>query len=324
MAEETKKPSRTEDFADYITEPLKRWYSYIKDNALSYYCQLLKISLLSTFVSLALLLLFGLVFGGIVMAVGGVGVLSGVLDSLGTAVAFVIFGLFLVAALFITVWIRSSISLTAIVFTDTVFRKRGFSIIEAFNAIKGRVFRFLVLRWAILFILMLPLLLLFGFIAYQWTTAEGSQDPGAVIAALVLQLLFAITIGVLYYILVAILYTFLLQFWTYGFLVGGLSVVEAFKQSIRIIKRRFLEVLAFDIIWYVGLVVFSIPATIYGVFFEFLGRVFLAFVEFLVPFGWVLIFPALLIHVLISVALSTVAQTFGLPTHYLFWRKANQ
>lgn len=321
--------AKKESFLDYVTAPFKEWYSYIKDNAVQYYIQLLKIYFLGTFASLALMLLFALVAAGILVAAGGMAVFTDVETAVDTILlppVLIALGLLFIIAVIVTSWVDNAISLTAVIYTDTEFGKGKFSIMEAFNRIKGKVFRYLVVHFGIWFLIMLPFIILALFIM-GGVAALLSQDSESLRTAMI-GMLIAMPFGMIlfmgYLVLVQLMYSLFAQFWTYGFLLGNLSVMDALGRSVDMVVKKFARVIVFGILLYIGAAAFGAPLMIYNMLFQFVVRVLpYTGLESGLWMLWlfVLIIP---IHIIIAGVLTTIVRAFSLPSHYLFWKKVRK
>lgn len=324
--------SGKQDFFDFILAPFQAWWGFIQTNYKIYYTQLLKIALIELVAGWVLFILFAMVGAGLFLLLTAGGGMSG-LDTLDLSaftrtaiIGMVVLGLFVLIALVITGWIQTTIGLTAILFTDMQLSNRSepFSIRSAFQAIQGKVLKYVLLEWVLLFILILPGLLLFvlplisGGAAGLLAPSREAAGMGAL--AGIFGFLAAIFLFIGYAVLVFNLYRFFAQFWKYGFLLGNLGVMEALKTSFSMVKRKWLEVIAFDLFWLFGIILFSVPLSIYG-FFAQIGLRFISFGAGLAPALWIVYLVVLLVHVVIATILTTIVQVFSLPTHYLFWKK---
>ncbi|NYZ74168.1 hypothetical protein H0O00_03425 [Candidatus Micrarchaeota archaeon] len=322
---EKPKEKKGDDFGNAITSPFGQWWDYIKANFVKCYLMLLAIGLLALVAATALELISSL--GGTIalplLESTNLSDLSSIALLAGIILVFLLFSVF-------TIWLSKSISMTSVAFINSEFARQPFGIWAAANAIRGKVFRFLVVNFCIEFVIALPLIivvvLLLGVSLYMSTMTVGaSLYTGAmtpVVGMLALIVLMLVTIAVvLYYLAALVIYSFITQFWQYGFIVQGLGVVDALKQSFALVRKRPLECLIFDIALIIISLIAMIPAITvsFGVYF---AMIFLNILVMLLPFPFNVLAMSLvsLVISVIILVFTTIAECVWLPTHYLFWK----
>jgi|GEM_PF-4515216 len=320
--------AKEESFFDYVLAPFKEWYGYIKDNAVRYYVQLLKIYLLRGFVWLGIMLFFGLVAIGILAAVGGMGIFSDtglVVKTLTMLPVIISLGLLFIIALIVAGWASTSVSLTAVIYTDSEFKKEKFSIMEAFNRIKGKVFRYLVAYFVIWCAIMLPviIIILIAIGGFAALLSQGSETGVAILGMLIAMPL-AMILMTGYVVIAQLLLGLFAQFWTYGFLLAGMGVRDALGRSVDMVLKKPGRVIVFGIMVYIGSMAFGAPLMIYNMFFQVIVRVLPYMALEYSPWMLWLVIVAVPVHILIVIVLSAIVQCFSLPSHYLFWKKVRK
>jgi hypothetical protein len=319
-------PSKPEpDFIDLVAQPFGRWFDFIRTEPVRYYLGILRINILSLLAGWALLVLFLLVVTCIAFALFGAllftspaGVLQNISGSIGAILAIAV--LFLIGILMIS-WAKTSIELCAYDFTDSQFGKRGFAIKDTLGRIKWPAFRFMLIESAIWVVIMIPLAiiaaLLIGALALVGDSL-GALGPFVIVFLAVMAEILAF----IYLIFMSIAFGFFSQFWRFGFLIDGRGVMESLRAGVRIIIRRPLEVICFDLGWLLVGLLFSLPLILFstvGGFFIGLFRS-LAIMS-LNPILWAVLLIVLVMEALITALLSSLVQAFSLPTLYLFWKR---
>lgn len=310
--EEAKAPK--DDFTDSITSPFKQWWAYIKANFKKCYLTLLTIALIALIAETALDLVSSLAFNMMLPMFPPLDFsdLSVITLFAGGILALLLFGLF-------AKWLVYSISMTSIVFINSEFTKQPFGIWSAANAIRGKIFRFLVITYGIMLVIALPLILVV--VLLLLTTSAMDTMPVAGAAAFMFLLLLTMA-AVVYYFVALFIFSFITQFWGYGFILEGLGVVDSLKRSVALVRKRFFECLIFDIALGVITLIAAIPAMMvsFGVYFVVLfATVFLV----LLPLPFYLVATSLLSLVVMAIVLvfATIASCISQPTQYLFWKK---
>ncbi|MBD3210442.1 hypothetical protein GF318_03605 [Candidatus Micrarchaeota archaeon] len=318
-----------ENLVDFVLAPFRKWFAFIKTNHVRYYLQLLKINLAAAVMYFIPMTVFLVLLAGSIIALAGT---NSLLDFSGMEALLANSAILLAVlagglALFIIAeWLSKSVKLSAVVFTDSEFSKQKFSIWGTFQKIRGKVFWYLIADMLIRILLFLP-----GFLVLVLVLGggglllfPGGQGSGAAILALVLGLLTGYLLLIVYMFIVNLLYSFLAQFWTYGFLLEGKGVIDSLKESLGIVKRRFLETAAFYILLAILSVVFAAPLLL----FNFLANFSIRIINLLIQTGqlWAIIVLviAVLVQVVVAVVLSTLVEWFRLPAHYLYWKRAKQ
>ena len=310
------------DKVDMIMGPFKEWLKYIETNHTRYFLGLFKIKIVTGIIGLAILVLFLLLAAAIVY-VGGIQLLPVI-----AALIVFILGIVLLS------WIQSAFSLTAVVYTDAEFNKKKFGIFDSFGKIKWPVLRYMLVSWIIAFIINLPLIIVLvamvggimalmgGFTALMAADKMPAASFSAIMATIMGLFLFAL-LAMIYGFIVSTIYGFLVQFWTYGFLVRKQGVIDGLKSSVDIIKKNILVVFGFDLAWLIVGLMFAAPLIIYRFFSEFIMRLIIniGLMDFTDSITWVVIAVILLIHVVATLLLTTLIEFFMLPTQYLMWKK---
>ncbi|MEM5814739.1 MAG: hypothetical protein QXD77_02890 [Candidatus Aenigmatarchaeota archaeon] len=319
--------------SDFVLEPFRGWYEYIKLNAREYYVGLLKINLSVFAVALLAYAVLFAVAVGLLAVMVGMNVIAdpagAVVKLLGNLALLAVAVVACIIMVTIAEWLCKSVSLTAVLYTDSQFEKKPFGIVEAFHKIKWPVLRFVILDWAISALIFAPAFAILavvyggaiaGIIAAAAGGGAGAASLGIFALLFAMMLGFALVMG--YILIVSFIYGFLVQFWTYGFLLAGLGVIDALKRSVGIIRKDFWRIAAFYIFLSIAVLVASIPLTIYGFFADIVIRIItiIAGADSGLVF-WAAYLIALLINVMITMVISTAVQAFRLPVHYLFWKK---
>lgn len=294
------------DVAGPMMDAFSNWLAYIKRNTVRYYVGLLKIGLTTLFAGW--IVLMAVVAVGLALLIGaGVRLdAAGIVDDIAAnATVFGIVIIYLLIGFMVLKWVERTIQLTAIIFTDAEFSGKRFSLIESALRICWPVLRLTLADMGLFILFLLPAVLLAAF-----GLAGGSAVAGTI----------ALMFIVLYVGVMAMVYTFLTQFWFYGVVLEGRGVMDSLKRSVRIAKGNIMDVFVFDVVWMMGIVVFSIPLIIYSFISEIAGRIF----EALMASGSLAMVGAYLLFVIVSAMISTVLTTimeaFATPSHYLFWK----
>ncbi|MDD5172048.1 MAG: hypothetical protein PHF60_03355 [Candidatus ainarchaeum sp.] len=282
------------------------WLAYIKRNAVRYYTGLLKIGLATLLASWILLIVMLLIGFALLFSVGAALGVGGMLENASTnvtALAMIIIGGLI--GFVILKWVERTIQMTALIYTDAEFSGRKFDLIKSALRIYWPVFRLTLADMGLFILFLVPAVLLAAF-----GMANASDVSGGI----------AILLIFLYVIVMAIAYTFLTQFWSYGVVLEGRGVRDSLKQSLRIVKRSIMDVLVFDAIWVVGILVFAIPVIIYSFISGLVDGMLQVMMENgdLAIIGVYLLFA--IVNAIISVVLTTIMEAFATPTHYLFWK----
>jgi len=321
-AEAPKAPQK-QGLLDFVIEPFSKWFDFIKKNWKQYYLGLLKITFFNLATTLAVLIILGLVLGAMAVVGFGANALTNgaAAAAIGANVVLLVAATAIIIAIaLLLMWVNTTISLSALVFTDASFNGKKFGLRATCWAIKWKVLRYLVLSVAIGLVLAIPLIVVGG-IYIMGAGAAGLSGAGAGLAAVGGALVFAI--AMVYIIVAAILYGFLTQFWRFGFLVEGLGIRVALKKTVSIVRMRLAEVLVFDILWVIGIVIFSIPLFVYGMvesIIEMVVRVVVGLIgnDILILATVIII---MIINTIFQSLLGAVLEAFSLPTLYLFWKK---
>ena len=323
--------SSAASFFDPIIEPFRKWVDYIRPNLVRYYAGLLKINIVSLLVGWAFVLLFAMIaIAAVFLIVGSSGIsMSGLMKIIGNMTAIIVIliaGVLIFAAMS---WAKTSIDLSAVLYTDSEFNGKSFDIIGSAWSIKWKALLFIITDIAIWFVIMLPIIAaVLVLIATGALAGAGLSGPssgsGAFIGVMGMFLgIFLLEIAAFAYIIFMLLaFGFLAQFWRFGFLLGGMGIVESLKASVSIIKRNPLEVLVFDILWVVGFIIFSIPLFTYAMFSNFLLDIARLITETSGKLElWAIYLLLVAVSAVITAFLSTLVQIFILPTPYLLWKR---
>jgi hypothetical protein len=307
------------ELGELVISPFKAWLDYISGNYVRYYTGLLKINIVALLVDWGLVLLLGLAIAGLLFAMLGAPTFAGILASpaigikaalsalagniamLAALAAVIIIGIFAIT------WLVDTVSFTSVVFTDTEFCGKGFSIGETFGGMKWTVLRYVIVNAAIWLVIALPAIALLIMIV--------SAMAGAASGVLALLLL-------AYILLAMLVFGFLTQFWRFGFLLEGKGVIESLKASVAIARKQPLGVFLFDVFWVVGMFVCMIPMLCYS----FVAGIPLSMMEKLALGSssltmWGMYILASAVNASLAMFLATLYQIFSLPTSYLFWKR---
>jgi len=319
---------KEEGLQEFVLEPFQQWYDFTKLNWKGYWWGLLKIALTSFFVSLILFALLALSIAGIFFAAGGIDGFFKLGTFTMVAVALLMF-VILVAGIILITWIRSSISFTSIIYTNSRFTGTEFSIWDSFNRIKGKVFRYLLIIEGAYAILLLPIFLILGIfigtIIFSAITLSGSANALFLLIPAIFLYLFLYLFIIGYSLLVSLvssIFRFFAQFWGYGFLLSDTGLIDALKGSFRIVWKKPLETIAFCILWFLAASVASLPLSIFAFFINLSSRlIYYVDTGLTITQDILLILIILFVGSLISLVLSTIAEVVSIPLHYLFWKK---
>ncbi len=301
---------------DFITQPLNTWIEYMKENAVKYYKNLLKINLASIAAFVVPIIVFGAMAALLFFLLGG--------TKIPNMLAMVVSGFVLLVGIILAGWASDSIEMTRILYTDAEFSGKPFNMVETAKMISGKVLRYLIADVLIWTLLMIPAAIIFFLFLGGWVglSALGTKTGSSGFLLALLGFLAGYMLIFVYLVAATFLHNFLLQFWKYGFLLENLGIRESLKKSISIIKRRPLEVFVFNLVS--GIIaggVLSIPLIIYGVLAQ-IGFNIIQLSLLLGPIGWVIIIVAIIIHLIINTILGTIPEAFAVPTHYLVWKMA--
>jgi hypothetical protein len=318
----------SQDFFDPVTEPFAKWFARLCAEPAIFYLGLIRINLCALLAGWAMLALFAIIaVVAAYAATGSLNPLGAIPAFAGNLMAVAAVVLVLIIALVAVGWVKTSIQMTAIIFTDSQYRKKEFSIRKAFGEIKWRVLKLMVLQGAIGFVLMLPIIAVAGLLAWLGMSALGpllapAGGGGALsVIAMVFGLVLLGFLVVGYVTLVSAVFGFLAQFWGFFFLLDGMGAVESLKASVGTVRKRFFQVLAFDLLWLLGLLVLSAPVIAYNI----VASIPMGIIEALArmsghPALWVIYLLVVAIDAVLTILLTTLVQSFTLPTSYLFWR----
>ena len=314
-AEGVKKAQKPDDFGDIITSPFGRWWEYIKSNIVRCYGKFLLINVLDLIATAIIMGLFIVAF--ITLGVGATAVVVAQVGAPAYLATFAVIGALYLLYLFVLSWSHETIKVAAVLFADSEFSKKPYGTLDSILSVAGRMFRFAIVDGAIRILLLLPLLIVLGAAAYFMLPSLQSQT-------LFLFIMVGEVLVGIYALVVFTAYSFIAQFWRYGFLFGGLGVMDALRASWSLIQRRFMESFIFDIA--AGLLYILALTPLFVIYFVlYFVMMFLMIALMLIPGG---IFVALAVWMLllgIAVALfMTLAECVWVPTHYLFWKRITE
>jgi hypothetical protein len=330
-----KKSENKEGIIDYVFEPFTKWFDHLRNNALSLYLGLLKISLANLAAFILITLLYILLGASLVFLMGSESALTDL-----TKFIYLLFENLYLSALLVLLtlvywvllaWIGSSISLSAYLFADSQFRKKPFRIIKSAMRIKWGVLRYMLVQLGIWLAIVSPFLILlllalaagYSVFGNSFDGSDPSALSGLLIGGMFLSMLVLLAF-VVYMGIANVLFEIITQFWLYGFLLEGRGIIDSLKRSLSLIKMRLPEVLVFDFFFLVGFLAASIPLTLFSIF----SDVFFEFFRFVDVMGDALYLGiyiiAVIFNVLITMLLATLVEAYYIPVHYLFWRKVNE
>lgn len=317
---EKPKEKKGDEFIDRIISPLGQWWGYIKSNIVRCYVALLSIGLFEVaavvglfILAIVAVLVFVFVSQFVVLPDMDPAALMGIITIV-SIILYIAFWLFYL-------WLRETIQCTATVFIDSQFSGKPFGIIAAIGAIKGKVFRFLITDILLKVALVLPVIAVI--VLLVTLVIPGGDFPSAPPATKIIVLV-VFALAIVYLVLAFILYLFFLQFWRYGFLVGGMGVIDSLKQSISLVKRRPLETFMFDIIVILATSLLRIPL-VFVYFGAYFGLFFVIIFMMISPLlGFAVELLGILLIGIVALLITSLAQCFWLPTHYLFWKRIRE
>ncbi|MDD5172034.1 MAG: hypothetical protein PHF60_03280 [Candidatus ainarchaeum sp.] len=303
-------PKNEDEFGDAITSPFGQWWGYIKANFAKFYLKMLAINLIDLVVKiLIMVLLLAVVMGGGI----AIGSASSELASAGLTGMAIIAVVYLIYLL-ISNWLHYAIKFLAILFADSEFSKKPFSMWGSFTAIAGRAFRFTIVDGLIRIALLLPVILVavLVFLNISWPPQGASA----------ILLMAAYFVAILYIFVVFSMYTIVVQFWSYGFLIEGLGVVDSLKKGVSILRKKILETLIFDIAGAMLYLMAMIPlVVVYFVLYFVMMLAMISAAALMPGMGIVMVILWVLVLGIAVVIFTSLAECAWVPTHYLFWKK---
>ena len=311
--------------------PFRKWIDFIKIKGVDYFFGLFKIGLTAITAPLLILLAVLLVFGGVGYLIGPDNIIN-----LGPGIIMLSFVvLMIVGTVFFLIlyWIMSTLQLTSVPYTDSMFFEKKFSIWETFSRIKYKVLKLFLAMAGIYFLVYLPVLILLvfmiGVMVVMFALSYISPELSAILVIVgiilyVIIYLFNILYALLMYVFYAV-FGFVSQFWALELFVGKRPVLEALKQSFRIVKANLLETFLFNVIWMFVAGILSIPLIVFFIVMyiaPYLAPVLLkgfGLLEAVMISG-----AALLVSIFLMLVFVVLVLVFSLPTQYLFWIKARK
>lgn len=321
--------SQKEDIFEFLSKPFRVWIEYIRTAYKRYYLSLLKINLTALIAGWGLgviLLIIGLLIAVVLNGFNPALDPQKIASFFANTTDLIVVAAFLVVAIILESWLSNSIKLTAILYTHSQIEGADFSFWGASKKIKWKVLRYILIDAVLRVILLLPLILFFALAILGGFTSFGPSagNDFSTILANIAALLLMIVIGIFYILVVYFLYAFLTQFWSYGFLINDLGIIPSLRRSLGIIRRRFIEVILFDVFWGVGILVLMVPLFVFSILWGFF-RSFLSFLSTLAGLKggifWVFYILSIILETIVVIMLSTMVQSFSLPTQYMFWKK---
>ena len=275
-----------------VKEPFEKWWAFITESFAEYFIGIFRINLLSFLAMIAFVIaLVAIALAGFFALGGTTGIGSYGLPAL------VLFGIVALIGVILMVWVSEAIKLTAYIYTDCMLTKKKFGIIESFNRIKWDTVKYLLIDLGIIIAIMIPGMIL------------------AVIAAFTGIIGWILFAG---YILAVMLgYAIVRQFWVFGFLIKKQGVVDALKDSVDMVRKNLKAVILFDIVLVLGAIIFEGPSILYGLVSD-------SMLENAMVGGTVMAILIIFLHLLITLALTTLGEIFILPTTYLMWKKLSK
>jgi hypothetical protein len=301
------KPQKADEFADTVTAPFSQWWDYIKPNFKRCYLQLLKINIVDILLVIALLVI------GLVVVYGAEFSATALTQNGAAFVVVAIVAYLLFYAIYF--WLRETVKSTQIVFMHSESSKQPFGIWSALKSVAWKMARYFIINILLMALIALPAVVLFCLPA-AISLYAGLEKNLSILAAV----LFWIIAGA-YVLLAYPLYIFLTQFWKYGFLAQGLGVRDALKESVRLVRKKPLEIAIVDLgglalsapvlapmlVSYLVVYVLSLLGAIAG--------------SMLSPIlGMAILLIGFLAIYLFVVAFWTLAECAWLPVHYSLWK----
>ncbi|MEW6035251.1 MAG: hypothetical protein AB1529_01445 [Candidatus Micrarchaeota archaeon] len=297
-----KPPDKEEDeFIENMKVPLLGWWDFVRANFKQYYIELLKLGLMKLVVSVGafiimLLLALALVFGTASLGGGIVGI--------------ILMAAVILAGYFVIFWVNNAFEAAAYTMTDAMLSGRKYSMAETLISQKGRTLSYTVADAAFRILMLVPA-------AAVIAVLYVALGPGAGGASLMVGLMAAYLFFIVYLMLAGALYEFLTQFWRYGFAVENRGIIDSLKGGLSLVRRNPLEVIVFDFILLVMILLASIPMMV----FYFAAYIVLMVVMFIPVLGIFLYFAGFLLVYLVAILLLALVEVAWRPAHCLFWKR---
>jgi hypothetical protein len=322
---------RKPDIFDPIIDSFRQWLDYIRPNLVRYYTGILKINLASLFATWALLIaiiavVVVIAFALGILVIGTGGISAGNSPALLLPILVIVAIIIIILAILALQLVQTTIESTSIVFTDAEFNDKDFSIMGTSGRIAGRILRYILVNAAIWIAILIPVIILaIALAAWGGGMISASSADGTGFLSGLLAVMAFVMLVILYYFIAAMVYYFLTQFWIFGFLVDGKGVIESLRASVSIIRKRPLEVIGFDILFIVGMLVFSIPLII----FNFIAYIPMTLLDTAARLSyniilWGIYLSAVIVQSILIVFFTSFVQVFTTPAHYLFWKRIKE
>lgn len=316
------KPQK-KDVVDLSLNLTSHAFEFIRVNFKELFTKTYKAHAISGIVSIIILLLFGLVAVGIVLAAASLDSGNALLtttssnsgNTLVTTATLIVAGLVALigTGVVLSSWIGTAISSTAMVIVKEQFNGKYPGIRKTFDDIKIPVLKYMLLKWGMVIAgIGLPAAIIF---APMWYFGGNI----GIFAAMVL--------GVIYLALFILILSFLTQFWLLEIIFNKKRTVEALKESYNLTKKNLLGVFLYDVIIVVAGVMIGIP---FGVV-DFGMRVVLQIgiigsgiiqnTDLILGTMIIGIGIYLIIKVILAFAEAALHSTIIFPYKYLFWKE---
>lgn len=300
-------PPEKDEFVEYLSGPASSWWDFTRANYKGFYLRMLKLNFARFFAMAAAAASIFIIF--LAVFAGGAFLKA---ETLPIAAAALILA---ILSLVFLMWANQLFENASYLATEAQINKKPFSMISALFSLKGISMRFTLVDSLIRLALLVPALLVLGAVLYP--IATNSPERGV----LLISLWLAYIILLVYMYLTNLLADFILQFWRYFFLFEGRGVIASLRPAASIIRRNPAEVLMFDILILISMLVFSVP---YAVFFGFtyLILVILQFFAIFIPILGILVYLlAVVIIALAGIFFTTIIDLSWRPAQYFVWRK---
>ncbi len=280
---------------DYVVESARKGYKLIKKSAVSLYIDLLKVSVLSTVISLGGLVLIGLVLFAFFGTDVGEALMGVATPESGTML--VVFLLIAILIYVVFLFLSNAVASVSYNVIENRASGKGTSIIAHAKENLMPVVRYTIVFWAVLLVVALPILLslLLGGI-------------GAVVG-----MCFFSALALMIYVL----FPFFIQFGMFELILGKKGAIDSMKSSSRLVKANILPVILLDIILVV--IIFAVGAGL-SLFSSILEFIIAAFS--LAGTGGMLLGFAIyvVLYMAVSILISTASATIIFPLVYYFWK----
>ncbi|MBI5227115.1 hypothetical protein HY988_00875 [Candidatus Micrarchaeota archaeon] len=298
-----KKPTLLDQATNLISPTIE----FGKKNFKDLFVKMLKVQLLSSAVAVLLLIIFGLLTLGFLLALG-ISTSKGfeierIFASVATIVALVVWAVF---ALLVFGIVNKTITLTRLKIIKCQYEGTYPGIRKTFGEILVPVIKASVIDLIINAVALgIPIIIL------------------VLLASMPLVLVLGIFVFIIYAILFIVIYRFFAQFWYWELVIDQNDAYTALMRSISLVKSDIVAVLIYDIIEFFGAVIISIPFIILSTIVEIIFRAGALVSALASPLGGIaivgLLIPYIIFKVVVALVQSGTSDVFVLPYKYSFW-----